>query len=84
MIAEWLALVFLLALAGGLVALFLRPDPAEAMLVAQLLGTVGVGLLLVLDGTRSAIWVALTLALLAGVAGVTFVQRHSADGEGDR
>lgn len=77
MIGEWLALLFLGVFGVGLFALFRRPAPVEGMLAAQLLGTTGVALVLVLEGPASGGWVALTLAILAGVAGVTFVRRHT-------
>lgn len=70
--------VFLLAtLCAGLVRVWRGPTPADRMLAAQLFGTTGVAILIVLAGAgvsalRS---VALVLSLLAAVAIVVFVQR---------
>lgn len=73
--------VLALALAGlaavGLVRLERGPTAVDRMMVAQLLGTLGVALVLVLDaaGART---VALVVALLAAVSGVAFVRRYLA------
>lgn len=71
--------LFLMAnVAAGLIRVARGPTPADRMLAAQLFGTTGVALLLVLaaatgvDGLRD---VALVFALLAAVIAVTFVKR---------
>jgi multicomponent Na+:H+ antiporter subunit F len=66
-------------LVGGLVPVLRAPRSAERMLTAQLLGTTGVGLLLILavlidlPALRD---VALVLALLAAVALAAFTRRQ--------
>jgi multicomponent Na+:H+ antiporter subunit F len=73
--------LFLLAnVLGGLLRILKGPTPADRMLAAQLFGTTGVAMLLVMaegmavpslrDG-------ALVLALLAAVASVAFTSRSS-------
>jgi len=84
----WLAFVAV-ALLGSLAAALWRvwrgPDDADRMMAAQLVGTAGVGLLLILWalGERAALDVALVLALLAALAAVGFVKAASPDGAGD-
>lgn len=70
--------VLLLSLALGLIRIWRGPGIAERMLAAQLFGTTGVGLLLVLAELQRmpAIRdVALVLALLAALAVLAFVAR---------
>ncbi|AHY46268.1 Multisubunit Na+/H+ antiporter MnhF subunit [Rubrobacter radiotolerans] len=71
--------VFLLAsILAGLVRVFLGPTPADRMLSAQLFGTTGVAILLLLAlalGSPALVDVALALGLLAAVATVAFVLR---------
>ena len=85
--------VFLMAnILAGMVRIARGPTPADLMLAAQLFGTMGVGILLLLSqGFRVPALqnVALVLALLAAVAGIAFVQRawpppsaHERDGDG--
>lgn len=84
------AMAYLAAAAGILLALFLSlvrvfrgPTPVERVLAAQLMGTAGVSVLLLLDkglkrgdmAIPGLIDVALVFAVLAGVAGVAFVFR---------
>lgn len=77
----WLTTLFLLLnLLLGLGRVVRGPAPADRMLAAQLFGTVGVALLLVLaeaDSTPALRDVALVLALLAPVAAVAFVRRSA-------
>ncbi|HET6521320.1 MAG TPA: monovalent cation/H+ antiporter complex subunit F [Geminicoccaceae bacterium] len=71
------ALFLLLNVAAGLVRVLRGPTPVDRMLAAQLLGTTGVALLLLLaeaTGQPAARDVALVLALLAAVAAVAFVR----------
>ena len=73
-----LAVVLLLTLLGGLVRVVLGPTPPDRMLAAQLMGTTGVGVLLLLSQalSRPALMdVALIFSLLAAVATVAFVRR---------
>jgi multicomponent Na+:H+ antiporter subunit F len=73
-----LSLVLLLNLSVGLVRVWRGPTPADRMLAAQLFGTTGVAILIVLAEatSRPALRdVALVLALLAAVAVVVFVRR---------
>jgi multicomponent Na+:H+ antiporter subunit F len=71
--------LFLLAnLAVALVRAARGPTAADRMLVALLFGTTGVGILVLLahaGGGMALLDVALTLALLAAIGGVTFAQR---------
>jgi multicomponent Na+:H+ antiporter subunit F len=71
-----LGLVILAAVAAGLWRVLRGPDPADRLLAAQLLGTGGVALLLLLGtATRQAalLDVALVLALLSAFVTVAFV-----------
>jgi multicomponent Na+:H+ antiporter subunit F len=72
------ALFLLLNVAAGLVRIARGPSPADRMLAAQLFGTTGVAVLLVLAEAlqqRALRDVALVFALLAAVLAVTFVKR---------
>jgi len=72
------AFVLILNLGGGLVRVVLGPTPADRMVVAQLFGTTGVAVLLLLaaaSGEESLRDAALVLALLAVVISVAFVKR---------
>lgn len=75
------AIILLISLLAGLVRIVLGPSPADRMLAAQLFGTTGVALLLVLAEAmqQSALRdVALVLALLSVIAMVAFVRRIKA------
>src|ERR687891_907285 len=78
---EWhttLALFLLLNLVAGLARVWRGPTPADRMLAAQLFGTTGVAILLLLaEGSSVPALrdVALALALLATLATVVFVRR---------
>ncbi|MBR0706372.1 MULTISPECIES: monovalent cation/H+ antiporter complex subunit F [Bradyrhizobium] len=84
------AVGFILAmLALGLVSILRGPGDADRMMAAQLIGTAGISVLLLLGtvtGVPAAIDVALTLALLATFASIAFVKkglsRFDADGAG--
>jgi multicomponent Na+:H+ antiporter subunit F len=74
-----LALFLLLNLLGGMVRILRGPEPGDRMLAAQLFGTTGVAVLLVLaqaTGVGALRNVALVFALLAMVNAVVFV-RHA-------
>jgi multicomponent Na+:H+ antiporter subunit F len=73
-----LAAFLLATLAAGMLRIVRGPTRADSMLAAQLIGTTGVGILLLLAEAMSAPAlrdVALALALLAALAAVAFVRR---------
>lgn len=78
----WLVVILFISLLGGLVRVIIGPTPADRMLAAQLMGTSGVGILLLLAQAfllpplRD---VALVFSLLAAIAAVAFVQRPFGD-----
>lgn len=71
--------LFLLAnLVAALVAAARGPTPADRMLTALLFGSTGVGVLVLLARAMrlpALVDVALTLALLAAIAGIAFARR---------
>jgi multicomponent Na+:H+ antiporter subunit F len=72
------ALFLLLNLAAGLVRVARGPTPADRMVAAQLFGTTGVAILLLLSqsgGGKALADIALVFALLAVVVSVAFVKR---------
>jgi multicomponent Na+:H+ antiporter subunit F len=80
------ATVVLLAVAASLIRILLGPRPADRMMGAQLAGTGGIAVLMLLSaatGTSAVIDVALVLALLAAFATVAFVKSQTRDGAGD-
>jgi len=82
-----LAVFLLLNVAAGLVRIMRGPTPADRMLSAQLFGTTGVGVLLLLaEAMRTPALrdVALVLALLAVLAVAAFVKRGWPDEAGGR
>lgn len=77
---EWyvgLASFLLLNVVVGLVRILRGPTPADCMLAAQLFGTTGVAMLLLLAPALGPALndIALVFALLAAVATVAFVRR---------
>ena len=73
-----LTVVLFLTLVGGLVRVVLGPTPPDRMLAAQLMGTTGVGILLLFSqalNQPSLIDVALVFSLLAAMTAVAFVRR---------
>ena len=75
----WVAVFILISVLGGLVRIFKGPTRADRMLAAQLFGTGGVALLLILAQAMqvaSLLDVALVYALLAATANVVFVRRQ--------
>jgi multicomponent Na+:H+ antiporter subunit F len=82
MMAELLlaiAVVLLTAMAAGMVRIVIGPTPADRMMAAQLLGTSGIGLLLVLApalGLPALVDLGLTFALLAVVGVTAFTRRR--------
>jgi multicomponent Na+:H+ antiporter subunit F len=80
------AALLLLSIAASLIRVFRGPTPADRMMAAQLAGTGGIAVLLLLAGASGS-WpivdVALVLALLAAFAAVALVKAASRDGAGD-
>lgn len=73
-----LAVFLMLNIAAGLVRILRGPTPADRMLAAQLFGTTGVAILLLLaevQGMPALRDVALVFALLAALATVAFIKR---------
>ena len=71
------ALVLLLSLVAGLARVLAGPTRADRMVAAQLVGTTGVGILILLSSaleTAGLLDVALALSLLAGITAVAFVR----------
>jgi multicomponent Na+:H+ antiporter subunit F len=74
--------ILLLTLGAGLLRALRGPTLADRMLAVQLLGTGGVGLLLLLSAllnTPALLDVALVLALLAAVAAAAITRRELGD-----
>ncbi|HEY4545352.1 MAG TPA: monovalent cation/H+ antiporter complex subunit F [Pedomonas sp.] len=72
------ALFLLLTVVAGLVRVWRGPTDTDRMLAAQLLGSTGIGILLLLGSAMkeaAALNIALLFALLASLAGVAFVRR---------
>jgi multicomponent Na+:H+ antiporter subunit F len=82
------ALILLLTTAAGMIRILRGPTAGDRMLAAQLFGTTGVAILLLLaaaTGQPALVDVALVFALLAAVAAVAFVrQRALPDDAADR
>ena len=75
----WLAALILISVLVGLVRIFKGPTGADRMLSAQLLGTGGVAILLILAFAMqmpALIDVALVYSLLAATSMVVFVRRQ--------
>lgn len=87
--AEFLILAaafVLLTVGAGLLRILRGPSAADRMMAAQLLGTGGVAVLLLLSialDRPAAVDVALVLALLAALAAVAFVKGTSPAGTGE-
>ena len=84
----WLHLIILGllgSLAGALWRVWVGPAQADRMMAAQLIGTTGIGVLVLLAVLQdwAALTVALALALLAAMAAIGFVKAASSDGAGD-
>ncbi len=72
------ALILLLTIAVGVIRIFKGPTAADRMMTAQLFGTSGVAILLLLStGMNNLVLldVALVFALLAALATLTFIRR---------
>lgn len=79
------AFFLLLNLLGSLVRILRGPTPADRMLAAQLFGTTGVAVLLVLSqaaGSSALRDAALVFALLAAVNTIVFVRHASVGRDG--
>ena len=79
------AIVLLASLGGALWRVWSGPSQADRMMAAQLIGTSGVAVLIVLAALQdwTLLVVAFALALLAALAAVGFVKSESPDGAGD-
>ncbi|TWU22513.1 putative monovalent cation/H+ antiporter subunit F [Novipirellula galeiformis] len=76
-----LVVVLLASMIAGLVRVVRGPTASDRMLAAQLMGTTGVAVILLLSEATSRpalLDVALVFALLAAVTGIAFVQRYQA------
>ena len=72
------ALILLLSIAAGMVRILAGPTAADRMMSAQLFGTCGVAILLLLAkgmATPVLLDIALVFSLLAAMATITFVRR---------
>jgi multicomponent Na+:H+ antiporter subunit F len=73
------SLIVLLTMSVGLIRVIIGPTPSDRMMAAQLLGTAGIGMLLLLAtalGVPALIDVALIFGLLAAVAVAAFTRRR--------
>jgi multicomponent Na+:H+ antiporter subunit F len=74
-----IALVLMASIAVGLVRVAVGPTPSDRMMAAQLMGTSGIGVTLLLAPVvevRALVDVALIFALLAAVAVTAFTRRR--------
>lgn len=80
-----LAIALLASLGGALWRVWRGPSQADRMMAAQLIGTGGVAVLMVLAALQdwTLLVVAFALATLAALAAVGFVKSESPDGAGD-
>lgn len=79
-------ILLLLSVAGGLMRVGLGPAPADRIMGAQLAGTGGIAMLLLLAvqmDRRAILDVAILFALLGAFASVAFVKSLGPDGTGD-
>ena len=77
--------LILLSVGVGLVRVLRGPTAADRMMAAQLLGTGGIAMMLLLAeaaGVPSAVDVALVLAVVSGFAGIAFVRAGTDRGTG--
>lgn len=77
-----MALVLLLTMSAGLVRVVIGPTPADRMMAAQLLGTSGIAVLLLLGlalDVPALLDVALIFALLAAVSVAAFTRRRAGE-----
>ena len=76
------ALVLLSTMSLGLIRVAIGPTPSDRMMAAQLMGTSGIGVLLLLAdaiAVPALVDVALVFALLAAVAVIAFTRRRERD-----
>jgi multicomponent Na+:H+ antiporter subunit F len=75
-----MALLLLLTMSAGLVRIVIGPTPTDRMMAAQLLGTSGIAMLLLLSlalKVPALLDVALIFALLAAVSVAAFTRRRA-------
>jgi multicomponent Na+:H+ antiporter subunit F len=73
------AMVLLVGIAAGLIRVAIGPTPSDRMMAAQLMGTSGIGVILLLApvlAVPALVDVALIFALLAAVAVTAFTRRR--------
>ena len=73
------ALVLMAGMAAGLIRVAIGPTPSDRMMAAQLMGTSGIGVILILApvlAVPALIDVALIFSLLAAVAVTAFTRRR--------
>jgi multicomponent Na+:H+ antiporter subunit F len=74
-----IALVLMAGIAAGLIRVAIGPTPSDRMMAAQLMGTSGIGVILLLApvlAVPALIDVALIFSLLAAVAVTAFTRRR--------
>jgi len=74
---EWMAVIILLSIIGGLPRILLGPTRADAMLATQLCGTSSVAILVLFAAAKEKPYlndIALVFSLLAAVATISFVR----------
>lgn len=79
------AVVLLLTLAAGSIRLLVGPTPSDRLMAAQLMGTTGIAILLLLAQVvrvPALVDVALVFALLAAVAVTAFTRRREIPRDG--
>ena len=81
----WVAVGVLVNLGAALWRVWAGPDASDRMMAAQLVGTGGVAIVILLAaaGDWRALDVAVVLAVLAAVAAIAFVKSMSRDTAGD-
>jgi multicomponent Na+:H+ antiporter subunit F len=80
----WVAVFILISVVAGLIRILKGPTAADSMLAAQLFGTGGVAILLILAQAMqmpALVDVALVYALLAAITMAVFVRRQWRGGE---
>ncbi|MEQ8401981.1 MAG: monovalent cation/H+ antiporter complex subunit F [Roseitalea porphyridii] len=80
------ATILLGAAAAALLRVARGPEPADRMMGAQLVGTTGVAVVVLLavdTGDWALLDVAIVLSLLSAFASIAFIKAASSDGQGD-
>jgi multicomponent Na+:H+ antiporter subunit F len=80
----WALVLLLLSIGGAMLRVMVGPHPADRMMGAQLVGTGGIAVLVLMAGSSgqpAILDVALLLALLAAFASVAFVKLAQANAD---